>query len=585
MQLKTNIVSQEQTLIIAEAVLKTLKNSLAKSLGPFGSTTIMQGRQTGTDIVSKDGFTILKSIRFDDAVAITFFNIIKDASQALVEEVGDGSTSAIIAAYYLYENLKGIMEYRTDIRPKYVLDQINEVIDMIIKKLDDMKTDITEDNIDDIISIATVSLNNNVVVGELIGNIYKEIGLEGFIKVKLGNTNKTTYEKTEGFQLDNGYYDKIFINDVNNECRLRNTAVLLFDASVMTEEETTLFTSILNAINGMGDPELVAKYKQYNSLLVIAPGFGEVFKKQITITNNFYNNNKVRKNYCIIQHALATDMSKELLYDLSIMTGADIIKNSLQVVVNVNDIDKYLGYSEEVSINNKYASFTGHQNTNEESLAIIKKSILDELKGMMDEHIYDAARSYELKKRLAILNKNLVTIYVGGNSEQERATNKHLIDDAVAACKSALTHGYVIGGNLSIIITCNELIKDLEKAIVASPLEESANIKNLKFQQDLLRHFAFSFKSVYKEVLYKSALTDEEIEKTIEYSIENKVVYDLTKNEFSTDKIINSVKTEKEILKNVVSIIVLIITSNQFIELYTNTPIGNINRDVYQIED
>lgn len=567
MNVNTNIVNKETTNKYAEMVLKTLKESLSLSLGPFGSTAILQGRQAGDDIMTKDGYSILKKIKFNDPIANTFLEMFRDASCELVEKVGDGSTTTIIAAYYIYESLKSVMD-ENNLRPRLILDKINNAVENIIYELNNIKKEIPSDDLTAIEKIANTSLNHNPEVSKLIREIYEEIGTEGFIKVKLGNTEKTYYTKTNGFQLENGYYDKIFINSDNAECVLKDTAVLLFDATVMKDED---INTIFDLIGGVNEACAKNKNNKYKSVLVIAPGYSDKFKNKLMLLNNKYVTAQVPFNYCIVQHSLNTEMNKEILFDLSMILGADIIKNSLDYKLDSanQEVFNYVGYCENITLTKKITTFVGKTEENTSKVEEIKSDIKNELKEMEDNHVLDYKRIYELNKRLAVINKNLVTLFVGGNSEQERKTNKHLIDDAVSACKSALQYGYVIGGNIAISLAVNNIFKKYESTS--------------KLNYDIYKAISEAFINVYREVLDKSTLTDDEINEIIDKSIKEGTIFDLTSNSYTSTEVINSVRTEIEILKNVISIISLILTSNQFIEVNANSPIKGFDRDIYEV--
>lgn len=561
MPICTNIVNKEKTTDIADKVLKILNDSLAKSVGPFGSNTLIQGRDEAPRM-TKDGYTILKAIHFNDPIAFTFLNMIRDASVMLVEEVGDGSTSAILAAYRIYTYLKPLIN-EANIRPKKVLDLLKSIVEDIISELEKMATPIDETDTEIIKNIASVSLNNDNKVGQIISEIYSNIGIEGFINVKLGNTPNTHYKKTEGFQIDVGFLDKIFAND-GTDSILENSAILMFDSTVTKDQMITILdefymgdiiTRRINKLTCRSNDDIV------KSITIIAPGFDAGAKAAIAKENNHFESHNYKKTYNIIDYSIRDEMDSDIYYDLSAMIGADIIKNSIEEVdVNLELLEKSFGFAKKIVSNKKTTTFFD-STENITALETSKNIIKDELEEMKFNNVIDLKSSYRLKKRLAIMEKKLVTIYVGGDTEAERLANKDLIDDAVAACKSAFKYGYVIGCNLSIQLAINKIL----------------NTKNIDvFEKDLYTAIGSAFADVYKEVLNKSSHDDETIYNILKESIEKEKVYDLVNEEYTDTKVINSVKTEIEILKNVVSIISLIITCNQFIEVNPNTNIDTL---------
>ena len=568
----TNIVSKEKTNEIVRSLLKMLNSAMTNCIGPFGSTTIIQGRSIDEHMMTKDGKTILDHIKVNDPIADTFLRFMRTAADTLVTEVGDGSTSTVVAAHYIYEKLYEMLKDIDTIRPKLILDTINDIISALEIKLEQKATRITDENMDIVGNIAAVSLNNNEKLGEMIKEIYKEIGLSGFITVKLANSVDTHYIKSEGFQLDAGMLDKTFANK-NAESVLVDNAILMFDAIVSEESDIRGIFSLLEEINIRNAKHEPCKYK---SLTVIAPGYSAFCKKHMNNINVKYERAEADKNFNFIEYSLSSGHDKDIYSDLAVMLGANIIRNSIdedvisgdKKVETISFMDQ-CGYAENTISNNKVTTFKNtavNKMMHEQTI----KDIENELKLLKEEDIVDVAGEYSLNKRLAILKKNLVTIFVGGNTETERIANKHLVDDAVAACRSALKYGYVIGGNLSIVQCCNEI---LEQDILILKIFDEMNVEGrdlTDIDKDIVIAIKEAFINVYREVLNKSAMNKTDIDEIIDHSIKNNCIYDLTTNEYGTDKIINSVKTEIEILKNVVNIISLIITSNQFLEINAN---------------
>lgn len=568
----TNVVNKKKKDEKVRLLLKMLNSAMTNCIGPWGSTTIIQGRSVDEHMMTKDGKTILDHIHVNDPIADTFLRFIRTAADTLVTEVGDGSTSTVVAAHYIYEKLYEMLKDIDVVRPKLILDTINEIIAALEIKLQKKATRITSDNIDIIGNIASVSLNNNEKIGDMIKEIYKEIGLSGFITVKLANSVETHYVKSEGFQLDAGMLDKTCANK-NAESVLVDNAILMFDAIVSEESDIRSIFALLEEINSKNAKKEYCKYK---SLTVIAPGYSAFCKKHMNSINVKYERAGVEKNFNFIEYSIATGHDKDIYTDLAVMLGASIIRNSIDedVISGEKKIETLsfmdqCGYAQNTISTNKVTTFK-NTNVNELLHKQTIEVIEQELKSLKQDDIIDIAREYSLNKRLAILRKNLVTIFVGGNTEAERIANKHLVDDAVAACRSALKYGYVIGGNLSIVQCCDEILK--EDILIINEIDDNNVVGRdlTSTDKEVVTAIREAFVNVYREVLNKSAKSKTEIDEIIEKSIETNSIYDLTTDTYGTDKVINSVKTEIEILKNVVNIISLILTSNQFLEINAN---------------
>lgn len=596
----SNIISKEKTLNIAEVTLEAMKNSVALSLGPYGAKAIIEG--TALDHkMTKDGYTILKNIRFNNNIANAFLEMYRDASLELVSSVGDGSTTTIIAAYYLYVQLKELLESE-QLRPIEVIDASKKAVDKLSKYIKDMAIKITPDD-EKLRDIASVSLNNNKELGTLIWEIYKKIGKDGFIFTKIDNSRKTDYEYNKGFVINAGYMDKTLINSENNESKLSNTLVLLFDGFISDRKYIKFILDVFDLINN----GLV----NYKSLVVIAEDYSKEFKKTLMNIDKRYESSNIKKNYNFISNRILTDFENETFYDLSAVTNSKIIKVKSdqdiiddEILETINDqitengypidlndekqkeklkslidttpkylrlahklaLQQFAGYSKEVVSTKRTTTFL-EPNENIDLKNKIIEDIHCEQENMKKENINNPKRSYELDKRLAVLNNNLITLYVGGDSEQERIAQKDLIADAIAACKSALEYGYVPGCDLSILMS----YKKISNTKVTDKSSDS------ELENKILDRINNAFIEVYKEVLKNAPLTTN-TNNIIDVSINKGQVYDLTKLDFDDQStIINSAETEIKILENVVSIIIMILTSNQYLTYNANESLLGID--------
>lgn len=603
MSILSNIVDEKTIKKAAKEVLGIISKAVEKSLGPNGSTTIIEGSGDIGVETTKDGYKILKNINFADPIARTFLKMFSDMSFDQVLQVGDGSSTTQIAAYHFYEELEHIMHSIVEsgkvVRPKAIMDACTKAVDDIIVELKKHITPINEDNLEKIRNIATVSLNNDKVLGDIIYQIYKTIGKEGLISVVTHNSLETEFERVNGFEIEQGYLDKIFINSDNAECRLNDTAIFMFDEFISDASYLDEILRVLNTINEHLVENVPYKYK---SLLVIAPGYGAACKTKINAINAQYKNSGAIGNYCFIKFNKGLQHFEDLFYDLSVMTGATIIRNTEGVKINfrqkaktlleyinltnspraikyyqsknrdisidsivdaddefMNELESYfkdiqdpttlVGYAKKVVMTENKSTFLEAE-SNEIEMNKIKSILNNQLDKMHEENIVDFAEEFSIKKRLAILNQNLVQLRIGGQTEQERIATKDLIDDAILACKSAMEFGYVQGCNLATIISAKESINEDDTDLVRQ-------IKIGIFN---------AFSCIYDDILSTTELQPDEIKEIMEESVNTGKVFNImTMSPSKDDEIINSVKTEEVILRNIVNIVSIILTSNQYI--------------------
>lgn len=570
--LRVNVVNDKDTKQYVQAVLDSLHSTLVSSLGPYGSTAIVHDPQVG-HYMTKDGFSILNKVRYNDPIMNTLLSIIRETSQRLVMRVGDGSTTSIIASNYIHGQIVKLMEeHKLDIRPKDLIDLLQDAVERIIEVIQTKYTKHVSEDLKEIDEIAAVSLNNDKKLGKLVGDIYREVGFDGFVRVKLSKTNETSFQTSPGFEIDAGYLDKELVNTDTDECRINNVRVLMFDG-VLQPEDKGVVNAAINNVNEMANSTGHAA-----SLVIIAPGLSSEMSSYFrqVVTYN-YKKQEIRNNLNVIKFSLGTEHDQESYQDLATKTGATIVKNSMGDR-NLDVLDVF-GFVGEVTSSYRNTVFTGFVNDTDivERVAHRIGTIRAERQRMKDESIIDTRKEYELQKRLAVLEGKLVTLYVGGNSDHEKATTKYLIDDAVSACKSAMRHGYVIGCNLTIPLAIKDLMSyDLDNNMGTA-------------LQALYRAFFFVFTDVYfnkhtrpelkgkytKEEYDNHVATlkemDERVESIFNACLEREEAYNIITEEFTATDIINSAETEIEILRNVISIISLVTTSNQFITANAET--------------
>lgn len=574
----TNRYTREQFLKIANYVLEQASDNVSGTLGAYGGTSIIQEPSLG-HIISKDGLASAKHLHFNDPVAATLYAILLEISEELVMKVGDGSSSCLVAARHFYEELqttldkvfsnkaelnldgegKLVVSTKNILRPQAVIDILNKCVNLIIDELNVYRRPVSEDQ-HEIEDIARISLNGSACEAKLIADIYKKIGLDGFINVKLGQKAETVWEMVKGFELSTGYLDSSLINNSTEESALENTAILVFAGSANDKKSYEIIKRALAYVNECYSKKqsvfMLGEERELKSLLILAPGYGDEHKQFFKDYVSQCKNLKFTVNLNVLEMQRNRDINIDAIEDLCYLTNARKIftdtSTDVEDLLNKGNFEDFFGFAKNVVSSHKSTSFL-ETSANEDE---VKKRILNV------KHAYEQAAidgnltiksSYEFQKRLAVLGQNLVTILVGGNNEQQRKTNKELLDDAVAACKSAIKHGYVIGGNLSIPICIDRIIN---KQIITDD-------KEMQFMT-LLRN---SMLKVYSTVLSNASFNDKEIDIIINESIKREKIFDLVNNEFTDTKVINSVETEIEILKNAITIVTLILTSNQFIQI------------------
>lgn len=544
-----NVVNNEDFKERIRFVFDNVADALKNTLGPYGSTTIIE--RFGEMHVTKDGWQVLKKINFDDMTNQNIMQLLFNISAQVVIKVGDGSTSSIMAANTVLNELEKSDLLKT-LRPKDFIDALNVVVGKICECISENATKIIKEKdpeYNDIKRLAMISTNGDETVSTIIQEIYKATDNPSIEFVK-GKNPKTTYEIVDGYKANITYIDKIFVENEEGECNIKDPLILMFNHRV---DRNTHFKDII-------EPAIQRAFTEDRRLVVIAPHYDKFLLEYLatSIQMEVKATGTTRVVYC--RAALVNNMSTQLYSDFAVMTGATIITEAhLQDLYSITeeeketfDVNAFIGTVSHMTINGNTTLISGFHNRNENMYQLYltdARAKYAEVEAKHRELGLVNHELYELKQRISKLHGRMGIISVGGYSTLEKTALYDLVDDAVKACESAYNYGYNMGGNLIIPTVISKLEKDseTEKAIC-----------------DLLSD---AFRNVFKYVLRNKYDNDENlIELIVNSSIENGKTYNLITNNYDSN-VINSCLTDIEILKATTSIVALLVSSNQYLSI------------------
>lgn len=540
-----NIVNEEDLREITLSTLDVITEAIGATVGPYGRMVLINEIQSG-HLMTKDGFTVAKHLQFPGEISNVIHHLITTISQKLVEEVGDGSSSSVIAANKLYKMLIEIID-ENNIRPQKVTDILEKIKEYCIANIEKQAKPVSED-MHELQDIATISVNNDAVLGKLIADAYKENGREGFISVKIGKGEYTKYETAKGFQISYGYADPILINNPElKECNLDNPLVIMFDSGL----HDTKWTDILNNL-------MISALKTNTNIILIMSSYGKIVQNWFRKYTMDCKNNHINPKLNIITMPTSSKNQFAQYEDLAIKLGATIINtidkeeddiefNLLSTSPNGKKIQDYAGKCESVISRDKITTFL-----NAEGDKLLIDSRISDIKEELSELKSDdvlLSETYRLTKRLAVLTDKLTTIYVGGISDQEKISKKALIDDAIGACRSTLLNGYVEGCNRSLVKAVGQYIKEHDK-------DSLEGIFALALFRAIL--------APYQQVRKNGRLDYIEVENYEDFTnkFDELISEKLNIADEVDVQVINSAKTDIEIIKTITSMIGLLITSS-----------------------
>jgi chaperonin GroEL len=395
----------------------TMSKAVKSTLGPHGNTVLIESQQHLHGLtVTKDGVTVAKSIELLDPVENLAVRMMKEASDRTSTQAGDGTTTSIVLTEALVQaGLKHIKP--TDNRTK-VLRELVELSEGVIKDLTSSSTEVSDDMLTD---IATISANNDGVIGGIIADTYKEVGKKGIVTVERSQGSITYSETTMGLKIDRGYSSLMFVNNQKkDECIMEDVLVLVADvdlSNVLQIEE------ILKPIIRDG-----------KKLIVIAPcaaGFVN------TIAANVVKNNL---KMCIIPPPNFGYKKNELMQDIAISVGATLFSEATGDDLSHIQMSD-LGHIQKCIVGKDSTIFIN--STVRDNQAVIDERVA-QLEGAYEDSNNKVDREF-IKSRIAALTGGIGVIYVGGNTDLEQKEVYDRVDDAVCAVRSALEEGIVVG--------------------------------------------------------------------------------------------------------------------------------------------
>ena len=564
-----NIVQEADFQRAAVSAMTDIAGALGKSVGYYGSTTIIEDAIMGHKI-TKDGYTILKSLRFDPSQPIsnTILRFIQGISKTLVMEVGDGSTSSVLTSKELFSS---ILEFEQSDDTNYPRKEILDTLDFIRKDVEEelrqVATPITDDNIDYLRDIVTVSNNNDAKSGDLVFQALREVGKTGYVRLADSFNGEDFFEVSQGMELKRGYYDEAYATQGSMTLDFKNPNILIF-RGVLDNSDEAWFTGFMGYYF----------QKTQEPLVVIADGFEKSFNDLIKINKR---NNERQGMILDIALIAANSTRPEESEDVAIYTGTQLLdkqdpetgflafktafesNDALQIHHYLDD-QPYFGKAKQMIIGmNDTTIVEGHYNPD-----TLNKRV-DEITKMIEYYESLSAKmdvegdAFKYRQRLSNIQSKMATIYISGSSEVEKETRKYLFEDAVYAGKSALQNGFISGGCLGVSKSIKRIKKKKEEhKPLITPYKPNLYMKLL----DAVDH---AFRITYRTVLTNyGQLNNKEISKCIEECISEDKIFNLTNFAYEADKettIINSVQTDISIMKTTFSIIGLLVSSNQYI--------------------
>ena len=399
-----------------------LANAVKVTLGPKGRNVIIE-KKFGAPQITKDGVTVAKEIELADAFQNTGAQLVKSVASKTGDDAGDGTTTATVLAQAIVG--VGLKNVTAGANPMDLKRGIDKAVAKVVECIK-AQAETVGDNYDKIEQVATVSANNDPVIGKLIADAMRKVSKDGVITIEEAKGTDTTIGVVEGMQFDRGYLSPYFVTDTEKmECVMERPYILIYDKKISNLKD---FLPILEPAVQSGRP-----------LLVIAEDVDSEALATLVV-----NRLRGQLKICAVKAPGFGDRRKAMLEDIAILTGGVVISEEKGLKLEQATIDM-LGSCEKVTITK--------ENTTIVNGAGDKDNILDRINQIKAE-IKNSTSDYDkekLQERLAKLSGGVAVLYVGAASEVEMKEKKDRVDDALCATRAAIEEGIVPGGGVTYI--------------------------------------------------------------------------------------------------------------------------------------
>ncbi|MBP9813349.1 chaperonin GroEL [Candidatus Saccharibacteria bacterium] len=404
-----------------------LYNAVKTTMGPKGRNVVIS-KSYGAPSVTHDGVTVAKGVDLPEEDDETLgykvgAELIKQAANKMNDVAGDGTTTVTVLTYHILNEANKLIAAGHN--PMQLRKGLEAASHEVIEQLGGMAEDIKA-NKKRVAEVATISAGDSEI-GELIANVIDKVGKDGVVTVEEGQGLNLESEVVEGFTIDRGFVSPYFVTDPNRmEAVYEKPAIVITDKKISSVQE---FLPMLEKLAQAGKKDLV---------LIAEDVEGEALATLVL------NKLKGVFNTIAVKAPAFGDRRKEILQDIAILTGAQVISEEQGHSFENADLE-FVGTARKVIVNKDETTIIeGAGNPIEVDARIKQISTQGEA----------ASSEYEKEnydKRRAALSGKVAVIKVGGATETEIEEKKYRVDDAVAAVKAALDEGIVAGGEVTLI--------------------------------------------------------------------------------------------------------------------------------------
>ncbi len=411
-----------------EAGANKLANAVKVTLGPRGRNVLLD-KKFGSPTITKDGVTVAKEIEVEDPFENLGAQLLREVASKTNDVSGDGTTTAtVLAQSMLHEGMKHVT---AGANPMFLKRGIDKAVEHLVNQI--KAKAIPVETREKTAQVGSIAANNDTFIGELLADAMHKVGKDGVITVEESKTLHTELDHVEGMQFDKGYISPYFVTDSE-----KMEAVFDDPFILISEKKISSLQDLL--------PLLEKVIQAHRPLVIIAEDLeGEALATLVV--------NKLRGSFkCAAVKAPGFgDRRKEMLKDIAILTGGQVISDELGHKMDKVGVDM-LGRAARIHISKDNTTIVEGKGSDADI-----KGRIEQIRAAIDNTDSDYDRE-KLQERLAKMVGGVAVIRVGAATETELKEKKHRIEDALSATRAAVEEGIVPGGGSTLL----QLAADLE---------------------------------------------------------------------------------------------------------------------------
>lgn len=513
--------------------INQLADTVKITLGPKGRNVVLD-KKFGAPLITNDGVTIAKEVELDDPFENMGAQLVKEVATKTNDVAGDGTTTATLLAQALIR--EGMKNVAAGANPMIVKKGIQSAVDVAVASVKNNSKKINGSA--DIARVATVSADSEFI-GKLIAEAMEKVTADGVITVEESKTAETYSEVVEGMMFDRGYVSPYMVTDNDKmEAIIDDAYILITDKKIVSIQEIL--------------PLLEQAVKTGKKMVIIAEDIeGDALATLIV--------NKLRGTFtCVgIKAPGFGDRRKEMLHDIAILTGGQVISEELGLELKDTTLDQ-LGRAHQIKVEKERTIIVdGAGNRNEIDARI------SQIRNQIEDTTSEFDRE-KLQERLAKLSGGVAVIKVGAATEIEMKEQKLRIEDALSATKAAVEEGIVAGGGIALI----NAIPDVKKVVDSSQGDEKTGASIvLRALEEPVRQIAANA-GLEGSVILQNIVNENKI--GYGYNAANNQYVDMI-----SSGIVDPTKVTRSALQNAASVASMVLTTESLISDKKEPPSNN----------